>query len=142
MVLSRWVTQCRSSTSEDTLKSMVLSGSVDPIEHWRLARLVGGCCHWCVSSICAARVSAQARTSMPCIARCDLRFGLRSFSEASGIQCGTRFSNIWSVAPRQVGDRVGHTLRGMQTAELERPPHVAHHLDLATLDRAADRGGN
>ena len=32
--------------------------------------------------------------------------------------------------------------RGMQTAELERPPHVAHHLDLATLDRAADRGGN
>ena len=63
--------------------------------------------------------------SMTMTARCDLRFGLRSFSGASGIQCGTMFSKLWSVAPRQVGDRVGHTLRGMQTAEL--------------LDRAAER---
>ena len=28
----------------------------------------------------------------------------------------------------------------MQTAELERPPRVAHDWGLATLDRAADRG--
>ena len=30
----------------------------------------------------------------------------------------------------------------MQAAELERPPRVAHDMGLATLDRAADRGGN
>ena len=35
----------------------------------------------------------------------------------------------------------GHTLRRMQTAELERPPRVARDLGLATLDRAADGGG-
>ena len=46
------------------------------------------------------------------------------------------------MAPRKVVYRVGHTLRGTQTAELERPPRVAHDLGLATLDRAADRRGN
>ena len=83
-------------------------------------------------------VSTQARTSMLCIARCDLRFGLRSSSEAFGIQCGTRFSKLWSVAPRQIGDTVWTYTK---TAELERPPRVAHDLGLATLDRAADGGG-
>ena len=35
--------------------------SVDPIEHWRLAKLVGDCCQWCASDIRAARSPTQAR---------------------------------------------------------------------------------
>ena len=45
----------------------------------------------CIEHSCGASINSS-QNIYACIARCDLRFGLRSFSEASGIQCGTRFS--------------------------------------------------